>query len=153
MDCISFSQITKNKISLHSQFDPQIESDFKGITESILIKGISHTTNINLKDNVIEHTPSESSARSTIFFINKKCLQQPRNNLNLYKSGYLEFVYVGIILQKRSSIITGCIQRHPSIDICTRDIDLQTYTLSMTITSILFQKNFQRKIIKKNSYR
>ena len=119
MDCISFSQITKNKIRRHSQFDPQIEVDFKSITESILIKGISHTTNINLKDNVIEHTPSESSARNTIFFINKKYLQQPRNNLNLYKSGYLEFVYVGIILQKRSSIITGCIQRHPSTDICT----------------------------------
>ena len=46
-----------------------IEFDFIGITESRLIKGISPTTKINLKDYVIEHTPTESSVGCALLYI------------------------------------------------------------------------------------
>ena len=50
----------------------QIEFDFIRITESILIKNISPITNINLKNYVIQHNSSESSAGSALLYINKK---------------------------------------------------------------------------------
>ena len=97
----------------------QIEFDFTVITESRLIKCISPTININLNDYVIEHTPTEPSAGGGLLYINKKYSYQPRNDLNIYKSGHLESIFVKIILPKRSNIIVGFIYRHPSMDICT----------------------------------
>ena len=44
----------------------QIEFDFISITESRSIKCISPTTNIKLKDYVIEHTPTKSSPGGTL---------------------------------------------------------------------------------------
>ena len=64
-------------------FQLQIELDLIGITESTLIKGINPTTNINPKDYVIGHTPTESSAGGTLLYINKKYSHQPRNNPHL----------------------------------------------------------------------
>ena len=69
-----------NVCSLPKQFDNfkylikqlHIEFDFIGITESRLIKGISLTTKINLKDYIIEHTPTESSVGCAVLYINKK---------------------------------------------------------------------------------
>ena len=65
--------------SLPKQFDNfkylinqlQIEFDFIGIADSRLIKGISPTTNINLNDYVIEHTPIESSAEVLSYMFKK----------------------------------------------------------------------------------
>ena len=104
-----------------------IEFYFISITKSGLIKDISPNTNINLND-VIEHTPTESSARGALLYINKKYSYQPRNDLNTYKSDHPESIFIEIILPKRSNIIIGCIYRHQSMDICTL----------MTITLILF---------------
>ena len=66
----------------------------------------------------IEHTLTESSAGGALLSINKKYSYQPRNDLNIYKSDHLESIFVETILPKRSNIITGCIYRHPSMDIC-----------------------------------
>ena len=75
--------------------------------------------NINLND-VIEHTPTESSAGSALLlYIDKKYSYQPRNDLNIYKSSHLESIFVEITLLKRSNIIFGCIYRDSSMEICT----------------------------------
>ena len=95
----------------------QTEFDFIGIAESRLINGITPTTNINLNDFVIEHTPAESSAGGALLYI-KKYLCKPGNGLNIYKSHHLESIFVEVILPKRPNIIIGCIYRHSSMDIC-----------------------------------
>ena len=97
----------------------QIEFDFICITKSRLIKSISPATNINLNENITEHTPTESSARGAIIYINEKDSCQPRNDLKIYKQSHLESIFAEIILPKRSNIIIGCIYRHPSMDIWT----------------------------------
>ena len=113
--------------SLPKQFDNfkylinqlQTEFDFICITESRLVKGISPTTNINLKDYVIEHTPIESSAGGALSYVNNKYSYQPKNDLNIYKSGHLESIFVEIILLKISNIFSGGIYRHPFMNIFT----------------------------------
>ena len=95
--------------SLPEQFDNfkylinqlQIEFDFIGIKKSRTIKGITPTTNINMNDYVIEHTPTESSTGRALLYINTKYSYQPRNDLNIYKSGHLESIFVEIILPKK----------------------------------------------------
>ena len=89
--------------SLPKQFDNfkylinqlQIEFDFIGIADSRLIKGISPTTNINLNDYVIEHTPIESSAAGAFLYVQKKCsypgLQIIFQNLSHMMSGKMKF--------------------------------------------------------------
>ena len=67
----------------------------------------------------MEHTPTESSAGSTLLYTNKKYLYQLRNDLISYKSCHLESIFVDIILPKKSIIIISCIYRHPSMDKCT----------------------------------
>ena len=79
----------------------QIEFDFIDITESKLIKDMTPTTNINLNDYVIDHTPTESSAGGALLYINKNHSYQPRNDLNIYKSGHFESIFAEIILPKR----------------------------------------------------
>ena len=46
-------------------------------------------------------------------------MHQPRNDLNIYKSGHLESIFVEADLPKKSNIIIGCIYQNPSMDICT----------------------------------
>ena len=42
-------------------------------------------------------------------------MHQPRNDLNIYKSGHLESIFVEVDLPKKSNIIIGCIYQNPSI--------------------------------------
>ena len=79
----------------------QTEFDFIGLKKSRTIKGITPTTNINMNDYVIEHTPTESSIGRALLYINTKYSYQPRNDLNIYKSGHLESIFVEIILPKK----------------------------------------------------
>ena len=98
--------------SLPKQFDNfkylinqlQIEFEFIGITESRLIKGISPTANINLKDYFIEDTPTESSAGGALLYVNKKYLYIP------------EIISIFI---NQVNIIIGDVYRNQSMDICT----------------------------------
>ena len=72
------------------------------------MKGINGTTNTKLKDFVIEHIPTEPSAGGALLYINKKYSYQPRNDLNIYKSGHLESIFVEIILPKNLFSYTIC---------------------------------------------
>ena len=116
-----------------------MEFDFIGITESRLMKGISPTTDIKLKDYVMEHTSTESSAGGALLYINKKFSYQPRNNLNIYKSGHLESIFVEIVLPKNLILLL----------VVFTDIHLWTYAPLMTITSIFFKKNILKTMTKK----
>ena len=49
-----------------------------------------------MNDYVIEHTPTETSAGGAFLYINKKYSYQPTNDLNIYKS-----IFVEIILPKK----------------------------------------------------
>ena len=134
--------------SLTKQFDNfkylinqlQIEFGFKCITESRLMKGsYNPPANINLNNYVIKHTPTESSAEGGVLYINKKYSYQPRNDLNSYKWGHLESIFVEINLPKRS---------YYWLHLRT-SIHGYLYIPSMAITLILNKKNFQKKMIKK----
>ena len=103
------------------------------------MKGISPTTDIKLKDYVMEHTPTESSAGGTLSYINKKFSYQPRNDLNIYKSGHLESIFVEIVLPKNLILLL----------VVFTDIHLWTYAPLMTITSIFFKKNILKTMTKK----
>ena len=64
-----------------------------------------------------EFCPTESPAGGMILYICNQLSYKARNNLCIYKATELESSFVEISNPKRSNIITGCIYRHPSIDL------------------------------------
>ena len=64
-----------------------------------------------------EFTPTESSAGGTLLYVANHLSYKPRLDLNIYKSNELESTFIEILNPKKSSIIIGCIYKHPSMDL------------------------------------
>ena len=58
-----------------------VSFDILAIAESRIKKDSSSPTNLHLNNYSIEHTPTESSARGTLLYINKILSYQLRNDL------------------------------------------------------------------------
>ena len=54
-----------------------------------------------------------------MLYINKRHSYKTRLALAIYKPKKLEPVFVEVVLSRKSSLIVGCIYKHPCIDICT----------------------------------
>ena len=72
-----------------------------------------------MQNYVIEQTPTESTAGGVLLYINKKHSYKARPDLMTYKAKKLESTFTEVTLPKKTNLIVGCINRHPSMDICT----------------------------------
>ena len=86
-----------------------------GLTETRLKSVIS--VPISIGGFNYEYTPTESSCGGALLYISNKINYKLRNDLMIYKSTYLESVFVEIINSKKNNIIIGCIYRHPCMTI------------------------------------
>ena len=95
----------------------QLNYDFDviAISESLLIKNIEPTHNIQIPTHNIEHTPTEASKGGTLLYISKKYESKPRKDLEIYESKKIESTFTEIIRPKSKNIIVGCIYRHHTI--------------------------------------
>ena len=64
-----------------------------------------------------EFTPTESSAGGTLLYVANHLSYKPRLDLNIFKSNKLESTFIEILNPKKSTIIIGCIYKHPSMDL------------------------------------
>ena len=87
------------------------------VIETRITEQISLTTNINLRNYVIEFTPTESSAGCTLLYSASHLSYKPRPDLNIYKANQLESTFVEIIDPKKSNIVIGCLYKHPNMDV------------------------------------
>ena len=67
--------------------------DFLGISESRILKSQSSNVNISLQNYLIGQTPTESTAREVLLYINKKHSYKTRPDLMIYKSKKPESTY------------------------------------------------------------
>ena len=86
-----------------------IDVDFVGITKSQISKTSFPPLNIALENYAIEQTPTESNARGALLYINRKHSCKFQKDLKLCKPHKTEYVFVEVIMPKRSNIIVGCI--------------------------------------------
>ena len=81
------------------------------------MKGKTPVNSLNLTNYSHEFCPTESSPERTLLYICSHLSYEPQNYLCIHKTAELESSCIDIPVTKRSSIITGCIYRHPNMDI------------------------------------
>ena len=91
--------------------------DIIAISETRITKNINKISNINLNNYAFEFTPTESSIGETLIYVADHLACKPRTYLQIYKKSELESTFIEIINPKKSNIITGCIYRHPNMDL------------------------------------
>ena len=93
--------------------DIPINFQIIGITETRIKKNYSITTNIQLPDYTIEHTPTESANGGALLYIKNNLNYKLRPDLQIYKKKELETVFIEILQENKENVIVGCIYRHP----------------------------------------
>ena len=93
--------------------------DVIGLTETKIIKNKLPTYDINLNGYKHYYTPTESVKGGALLYINDQYNSKPRKDLEtlVYKTEQLESTFVEIINPGKKNTITGCIYRHPSMDV------------------------------------
>ena len=76
---------------------------------------VSITQNIVLNNYFFEHTPTESSAGSTLLHIANPLSYKIHNDLKIYEKCELESTFIEIINPRKSNIIVGVIYKHPNM--------------------------------------
>ena len=97
--------------------DVSVNFGIISITESLIKKDSSSPVNLHLDDYSVEQTPTETSARWTLLYINKKISYKLRNDLKLYHPGKIESTFIEIICSKSTNVIVGCICKHCTLQI------------------------------------
>ena len=87
------------------------------ISETRIVKGKTPVNSLNLMNYSHQFWPTESSAGGTLLYIRNHLSHKPRNDLSIHKPTELESSFIEISDPKRSNIITGCIYRHPNMDL------------------------------------
>ena len=109
---INSCSLNKNLEKLQNSLQSaNTQFDVTAITETRIMKSTSITQNIELSNYSFEHTPTESSAGSTLLSYKTRC------DLNICKKIELESSFVEIINPKKLNIIVGTIYRHPKMDV------------------------------------
>ena len=92
-----------------------IDSQILGISGSILKTDISTTTNIQLPGFKTEQISTKSANGGTLLYIRDTANYKLRPDLNVEKEKELESIFIEILQKTSSSVINGCIYRHPRI--------------------------------------
>ena len=87
------------------------------ISETKITKQLPLLNNLNLNNQSLEFTPTETSAVGTLLYIANHLSYKCRNDLNIYKKNELESTFIEIVNPRKSNIIVGVIYRHPSMDL------------------------------------
>ena len=83
---LNMKSLSKNFDNLNHLINKsKLEFDILGISESRILKSQSLNTNVSLQNNVIEQTPTESTAGEALLYINKRHSYKARPELAIYK--------------------------------------------------------------------
>ena len=91
--------------------------DIIAITQTRITKDVSITNSLKIKNYSVKFTPTKSSAGGTFSYIANHLSYKTRQDLNIYKKNELESTFIEIMNPKKSNIIVGSIDKHPSVDL------------------------------------
>ena len=123
----SFSLFHLNIVSLSMNKDELetllkmlgVNFDIVGLTETKIIKGKAPIFDTKLQGYTTYETPTESTHGGVLLYVSDNLHSKERIDLNsiLYKSKFLESVFVEINNPGKKNVIVGCIYKHPLLDI------------------------------------
>ena len=97
-----------------------------GISESRIKQNKNPTDNINLQNYNIKHWTIEAANGGVLLYIKDNIIYRLRKDLKMYKSKYLESIFLEVINRSGKNIIIGYIYRHPYMDLSEFDNDYLT---------------------------
>ena len=89
--------------------------DIIAVSESRIIK--NKPIDICVPNYSYKFCPTEANAGGTFIYIRNHLSYKTRNGLKIYKSFELESACIEIYKTKKTNIITGCIYKHPNMNI------------------------------------
>ena len=87
-----------------------------GISESRIKRNKNPTDKINFQNYNIEHCTTAVINGGVLLYIRENIIYKLRKDLKIYKSKYLESIFLEETNQSDKNIIVGCIYRHPCMD-------------------------------------
>ena len=120
-ETFSFFHLNISSLNLHQdELTVLLEScnikfDIIGITETGLHRNNDYS--IDIENYSQEDCYTETPRGGTRLYVSKKHNYLPRADLQIYKKGELESIFVEILNEKGSNIIVACIYKHPNMDI------------------------------------
>ena len=91
--------------------------DIIALSESRITKNKLPPINISIPNYSYQFCPTEANAGGTLSYIRNHLSCKTRNDLKIYKSFELESTFIEICNAKKTNIITGCIYKHPNMNI------------------------------------
>ena len=81
-----------------------------GISESRIKQNKNPVDNINLQNYNIEHCTTEAANGGVLLYIKDNIICKLRKDLKIYKSKYLESIFLEVINQSGKNVLVGCIE-------------------------------------------
>ena len=91
--------------------------DIIAVSESRIIINKLPTIDITIPNYSYEFYPTEANGGGTLIYIRNHLSYKTRNHLKIYKYFELESTFIEICNPKKTYIITGCIYKHPNMNI------------------------------------
>ena len=116
---LNIASLSKHKEELDTTLSMlNFEFDVIGLTETKIKKNVTPSVDIKRKNYKEYSTPTEGDKGGCLLYISEKFDSKPRKDLEkiMYKPKALESTFREIINTKGRNIITGCIYRHPSME-------------------------------------
>ena len=88
-----------------------------GISESRIKQNKNPIDNINLQNYNIEHCTTEAANGGVLLYIKDNIICKLKKDLKIYKSKYLESIFLEVINQSGKNILVGCIDRPSCMDL------------------------------------
>ena len=85
----------------------KVNFNITGISESRIKQNKNPIDNINLQNYNIEHCTTEAANGGVLLYIKDNIIYKLRKDLKIYKSKYLEPIFLGVINQSGKNIIVG----------------------------------------------
>ena len=92
--------------------------DIIAVSETMITRKTSITSNINLQNHYVEFTLTESKTGGTLLYIANHLCFKPCTDFSLNKANQLEPTFIEIIINNnRSNITVGCLYKHLNMDV------------------------------------
>ena len=104
----------------------ELNSNFKiiGITETRLTTKKDPVNSIEIPNQNIEHTPTESDKGGALLYISKEINYKTKDGLKICKKKLLESKFIEVLPGSNKNTIVGCIYKHPCLTTQDFNFDL-----------------------------
>ena len=107
---LNISSLPYHRSQFHSLLSKcKVDFDVIGITEPRIKRNQKALSNIEISNYKVEQCSTESASTGALLYIKNDTICKVRNDLKIYKSKNLEFIFIEIINTNNKNTVVGCL--------------------------------------------